>query len=171
MSKTHVIGGKTYVEVDRKAEVGDKIKSYSDRSGELYTVKDVDGYFAIVARSFGHVHGFFHDDYVVLAEVGEEVTVDTSQASPAVIEMFTALSRKIVSLESQLRDTQRNVERQAEELEELKRGVGHIEVLTLSNEDDIRELDERTQSKEDAPEDTVTLPRWVVDYLIEGASR
>jgi DNA repair ATPase RecN len=72
------------------------------------------------------------DEYVVLQPLeSEEVTVDTTQASPAVIEMFTALSRKIVSLERQLADTQRNLEKFAEQTE--------------SNSEDIRTLDSRTQ--------------------------
>jgi predicted nucleic acid-binding Zn-ribbon protein len=86
----------------------------------------------------------------------EEATVDTSEASPAVIDMFTALSRKIVSLESQLRDTQSNVEKLSKEIaeanyvlnspspwatqEDLIELNGQVRRLT----DDIVMLDERT---------------------------
>jgi hypothetical protein len=100
------------------------------------------------------------------AEYRRAVTVDTSQASEQVIEMFTALSRKIVSLERQLADTQRNVERQAEELENAKHIaskalrvtayhggwlIRNAERLDKSEEliemltDDVITLDERTQ--------------------------
>jgi hypothetical protein len=48
------------------------------------------------------------------------------------------LNNRVASLEQQLRDTQRNVERQAEELATVKH-------LADSNEQDIAMLDERTQ--------------------------
>lgn len=85
-------------------------------------------------------------------EDSEETTVDTSQASEQVIEMFTALSRKIVSLERQLADTQRNVERQAEELENAKHRIskhatmfGAVEEKVEMLTDDIVTLDSRSQ--------------------------
>jgi chromosome segregation ATPase len=66
--------------------------------------------------------------------------------------MFTALSRKIVSLERQLADTQRNVERQAEELENAKHRIskhatmfGAVEEMVNDITDDVIMLDERTQ--------------------------
>lgn len=116
MSKTHVIDGVTYVEVNRKAKVGDKLwlvnAKWGSKAGGDYPVEEV--------------NRDIKEGYVKVVEPFEEVTVDQSQASPAVIEMFTALSRKIVSLERQLADTQRNVERQAEELENAK----HVASLT-----------------------------------------
>jgi hypothetical protein len=93
----------------------------------------------------------------------EEASVDTelalvegTQASPAVIDMFTALSRKIVSLEKKLaaplRDVQNNLEKQAIELENARHRIAKhadrfaavedkVEMLT----DDTCELDERSQ--------------------------
>jgi chromosome segregation ATPase len=67
--------------------------------------------------------------------------------------MFTALSRKIVSLESQLRDTQNNLEKQAEELANARHRIAKhadrfaavedkVEMLT----DDIVTLDSRSQA-------------------------
>jgi hypothetical protein len=126
MRKTHVIDGKKYVEVDRKADVGDKI--YSDWSGQIYTVKDVDASLAIITKpgQLGHINGFYHGDYVVLqpTPVGacceNEPTVDSSQASEQVIEMLANLARRVTSLESQLAATQRNLETFAEQTENLK---------------------------------------------------
>jgi hypothetical protein len=43
----------------------------------------------------------------------EEAFVDTTQASPEVIDLLANLARRVTSLESQLRDTQNNVEKQA----------------------------------------------------------
>lgn len=62
-------------------------------------------------------------------KVGEEIE-----------ELAERIQRNFNGLETQVRDTQRNVERQAEEIAELKH-------LTESNEEDIRTLDERTQPK------------------------
>jgi hypothetical protein len=130
-AKTHVIDGVTYVEVDRKAEVGDKIlvTNNGDRFykkgdyAKVTKVFDIEDYGINVDltenKSFygDGKWGIDYRDYVVLEPVQ---TVEESQASPAIIEMLTSLSRKIVSLESQLRDTQNNLEKQAEELEEHK---------------------------------------------------
>jgi molecular chaperone GrpE (heat shock protein) len=88
------------------------------------------------------------------SQASEQVSasVDESQASAAVVNMFTALSRKIVSLERQLADTQRNVERQAEELENAKHRIskhatmfGAVEEMVNDITDDVIMLDERTQ--------------------------
>jgi predicted nucleic acid-binding Zn-ribbon protein len=80
-----------------------------------------------------------------------------------VVDIIANLARRVHSLESQLHDTQGNVEKLAEELATVKH-------LVVSNEQDIAMLDERTMPKENDVE-TVTLARWVVEYLIEGASR
>jgi regulator of replication initiation timing len=80
-----------------------------------------------------------------------------------VIDVIANLARRVSSLEQQLSATQGNVEKLAEELANTKH-------LAVSNEQDIAMLDERTMPKENDVE-TVTLARWVVEYLIEGASR
>jgi DNA repair ATPase RecN len=54
-----------------------------------------------------------------------------------VIDVITNLARRVHSLESQLRDTQNNVEKLAEELATVKH-------LADSNEQDIAMLDERS---------------------------
>jgi hypothetical protein len=128
MTKTHVIDGVTYVEVDREAKVGDKVLIVNAdftydmyKNGDILTAEGVSevGIYsqsvAYVGKDGSNSSGcIYTDEYVVLEPQQDEVsTVDTSEASPAVIEMLTSLSRKIVSLESQLRDTQNNVEKQA----------------------------------------------------------
>jgi hypothetical protein len=142
MRKTHVIDGVTYVAVDRAAKIGDKVlivEAWNTHgkydNGSVIDVQRLDGKGiendAVSARN--NETGFISsDEYVVLEPLeSEEATVDGTQASPAVIEMFTALSRKIVSLERQLADTQRNLETFAEQTE--------------NNSEDIRTLDSRTQ--------------------------
>jgi hypothetical protein len=148
-SNRHVIDGVTYVEVSREAKVGDKI--YSDWSNEIYTVEDVTENLAVITKEgqLGHLSGFYHGTYGVIEPLS---TVDTTQASPAVIDMFTALSRKIVSLETQLRDTQNNLEKQAIELENARHRIAkHADRFAAVEDkvemliDDTCELDERSQ--------------------------
>jgi hypothetical protein len=67
------------------------------------------------------------------------------EARPSVTDLLANLARRVSSLEQQLKDTQRNVERQAEELANAKH-------LTESNEQDIAMLDERTQPLVSKPE-------------------
>jgi hypothetical protein len=163
MTKTHVIDGVTFVEVDRKAEVGDKIivtRRWFDInvgevleviSGEDFGFSEKSGqvYHAHPDNSRGIIKRIEDDYYTVLKPLS---TVDTSEASPALIEMLTSLSRKIVSLESQLRDTQNNLEKQAAELANTRHRLAKhadrfaavedkVEMLT----DDIVTLDSRSQ--------------------------
>lgn len=138
MSKTHVIDGVTYVEVDRKAEVGEKVyisKVPSDYETfeKVFTVSKYDDDGDLL---FEETSNYFtrHGDYVVLEPLE---TVDESEASPQVIDMLanlarrlTTAERRVTSLETQLRATQRNLETFAEQTE--------------SNSEDIRTLYERT---------------------------
>ncbi|MEH7521707.1 hypothetical protein V7149_00270 [Bacillus sp. JJ1503] len=67
------------------------------------------------------------------------LTEDDIRKQPdKVIELLANLARRVTSLEQQLKDAQGNVERQAQELAEVKH-------LAVSNEKDIAALDERTQ--------------------------
>jgi hypothetical protein len=70
-----------------------------------------------------------------------EPDTDTSQATPDITDLIANLARRVASLEQQLRDTQGNVEKLAEELATVKH-------LAESNTQDIAFLDERTQPKE-----------------------
>jgi hypothetical protein len=133
-AKTHVIDGVTYVEVKRKAEVGEKVliidnTSSGFKEGHIGTVTSFVFNYEAVVLDGKYAH--FHEDYYVLVETGEEATVDQTQASPAVIDMLANLARRVTQLESQLRATQRNLETFAEQTE--------------SNTQDIAQLDERTQ--------------------------
>jgi hypothetical protein len=128
MNKTHVINGVTYVEVDRKAEVGEKIiiddsMSTYYKNGDIFTVSSTDRWGNSEAISVKEcVMGINHEEYRVLAECCE---------TPDVADLLANLARRVNSLEQQLRNTQRNLETFAEQTE--------------SNSEDIRTLDERTQ--------------------------
>jgi hypothetical protein len=144
--KVVVHEGKRYRTVERNAKIGDKILTinyygYDDsgiKDGDILTCTEAeyrDGSIAVNVED-----GFFDtaqgDSYLVLepldsGECCEEPTVDTTQASPQVIDMLANLARRVTQLESQLRATQRNLETFAEQTE--------------SNSEDIRTLDERTQ--------------------------
>jgi hypothetical protein len=172
MTETYVIDGVTYVTTIRNAKVGEKILIVrAELTGGMYKNGDVLTVSALqsptsynvlcdeVANRENHNGQIDYGEYVVLEplkptidEITPEATVDTSQASPAVIDMFTALSRKIVSLESQLRDVQNNLEKQAIELANARHRIAKhadrfaavedkVEMLT----DDTCELDERSQ--------------------------
>jgi hypothetical protein len=169
MSEFFVHDGKQYRLVNRKAEVGEKVIDLFDE-GKILTIIEPPyncgkEWYSFKTESGTDIAPIGQSEYAVLEPLKpslselcakitpenrhEEVTVDTSQASEQVIEMFTALSRKIVSLERQLADTQRNVERQAEELENARHRNAtkfaivedRIEMLT----DDIVTLDSRSQ--------------------------
>jgi hypothetical protein len=161
MSKTHgtnvhVIDGVTYVEVDRKAKVGDKILDLTRGVQTVEKAYEAGVYFyeGIAKRYSANWH------HITLEPLeSEEVTVDGTQASEQVIEMFAALSRKVVSLERQLADTQRNLEKFAEQTE--------------SNSEDIRTLDERTQPKECGinTSESVAVPKWLLLALSKNLER
>jgi TolA-binding protein len=126
MSKTHVIDGVTYVEVDRKAKSGDKLwlvnVKCSSKAGGYYAVNEVN-------------RDIENGDVKVLDP-------DVSEASPSITDLIANLARRVSSLEQQLKDTQGNVEKLAEELADVKYNAKrHIESLTC----DIITLDERTQ--------------------------
>jgi hypothetical protein len=134
----HEINGKSYVEVDRKAAVGDKIiiiladtASGLYEEGDILTVTDSDRWDSGEGISVKeHGMGLFHHEYKVLEPVEGE-------SSPSVTDILANLANRVHSLEQQLRDTQGNVEKLAEELATVKH-------LADSNEQDIAMLDERT---------------------------
>jgi hypothetical protein len=76
----------------------------------------------------------------------------TPQSSPSVTDLTANLARRVSSLEQQLRDTQGNVEKLAEELANTKYRVskhatmfGYVEDEFVRLTDDILTLDERSQ--------------------------
>jgi hypothetical protein len=174
--------GKRYRTADRMAYKGELVVIETNQMHhdlEIGSVHKYDGYESAGGWYVEEQDGRDRDYLVLIPLEDEEPTVDSSQASPAVIasvdesqasaavvNMFTALSRKIVSLECQLADTQRNVERQAEELENAKHVaskalrvtgdhggwlIRNAERLNKSEEiiemltDDVITLDERSQ--------------------------
>lgn len=70
----------------------------------------------------------------------ELVGVDSSQASPEVLDLLANLARRVTSLEQQLRDTQGNVERFAQEIETSKQVVINTSNVTVNDEADIRKV-------------------------------
>jgi hypothetical protein len=140
MSKTHVIDGVTYVEVDRKAEVGEQIIDTID--GEIATVlgiaKSSSGnrrHGAVVISSGEWVPD---SEYLVLEPVESEV-------SPSVTDLLANLARRVSSLEQQLRDTQGNVEKLAEELANTKHRVSKHATMFGIVEERVGMLTERSQ--------------------------
>jgi TolA-binding protein len=69
------------------------------------------------------------------------------------------LNNRVTSLEQQLRDTQGNVEKLAEELANVKH-------LTESNEQDIAMLDERTRPTEEPVTPDESIPQYWAEALI-----
>jgi hypothetical protein len=128
MNENYVIDGVTYVEVDREAEVGDKVI----RNEQLEFVGRVYDVYSAYSSSIGrgvlckHTNGHAHlTNYRVLEPLESEV-------SPSVTDLLANLANRVHSLEQQLRDTQRNIERQAEELENAKQSIESAEVFDLA---------------------------------------
>jgi hypothetical protein len=148
MGNTYVMDGKNYVEVERKAKVGDKVLivnaefSYGMyHNGDLITVESTDdtGIYnksiACVGEDGYNSSGcIYHEEYRVLEPLETE-------ARPDVIDLLANLARRVASLEQQLISTQTNVEKLAEELAKVK-------YIGECNTEDIIDLDQRTQPKE-----------------------
>lgn len=199
MAKTHEIDGKIYVEVERQAEVGEKvIYVYEGKSDgiarEVINVGvssvEVDPFYDEEdgEECYGFAHGAYrllipiadkkelndllsqitpenrHEEWPPLTESALELTANDIRWQPErVIDLLANLARRVSSLErqvdslsTQLKDTQGNVERQAEELENEKeyrtllyRKVSDIKDQVERNESDIVMLDERTSSHRD----------------------
>jgi hypothetical protein len=172
MSGVHFIDGQYYVEVERDAKIDD----YITKDGILRTVTGINEewdsveFYDYVSEEGDRICGWGNGDYKTLEPLS---TVDSSQASEQVIEMFTALSRKIVSLERQLADTQRNVETWAEQTENVKQHTYEIERDVIDLE---KRLDNGKSPKEYLIDTTesVTVPKWLLLALsknIEGGAR
>jgi hypothetical protein len=111
MSKTHVIDGVTYVEVGRNAEIGEKVIIVDNTSSGF-----TEGHVGVVTfvgndRTVEIDRRYFHrrGDYLVVTD-----------ATPDIHGLLANLARRVASLEQQLRDTQGNVEKLAEELANVK---------------------------------------------------
>lgn len=130
MAKTHVIDGVTYVEVERKAEVGDKIVMiyYGDSgydAGDIFDVKGTNKTYANFRDNDGDLRSALKNRYRVL----EPLT-----SNPDLADILANLARRVQSLEQQLRDTQGNVEKLAEELATVKHRTQPKEVEAVTFE-------------------------------------
>jgi septal ring factor EnvC (AmiA/AmiB activator) len=135
MSKPHVIDGVTYVEVERQAKVGDKIIVLNSEwvpnscVGNIYEVKTVKPDLIYTDGQYrdGSALNLWRKEYVVLEPTE---TVSPTQSSPSVTDLLANLARRVASLEQQLRDTQGNVEKLAEELANTKYRISkHVSTL------------------------------------------
>jgi hypothetical protein len=134
MSKTHVIDGVTYVEVEREAEVGDNVWLVNLKCHtKLTEMNDIDG---------------INEDI----NCGDIKVLEPLEADPQITDLLANLARRVNSLEQQLKDTQGNVEKLAEELANTRHRVskhttmfGAVEERVGMLTDDIITLDERSQ--------------------------
>ncbi|AYA77358.1 hypothetical protein DOE78_18945 [Bacillus sp. Y1] len=143
MSKTHEIDGKKYVEVERKAEVGEKVIDLSD--GQIETVYRIfsfardDFRSGVVINEDGTWIG--DDEYRVLEPVEAEST------APDLVDIIANLSAEVTQLK-------RN---HAEQLDTL-----------FSNVQQLGEELASLQSIEKVDSTPVTLPKWMIDRLMGG---
>lgn len=144
--KTHIIDGKTFVEVERKANIGEKIIItvggegwYEKRVGEIFTV--INGYdygfhndetYVDHEPSNGKLSFVVQGEYRVLTEVGEEPPApsNTEDIIANLVRRVHSLERQVDSLSTQLRDTQRNVERQGVEIANLTHKYEFVQAQT-----------------------------------------
>jgi peptidoglycan hydrolase CwlO-like protein len=160
MSKTHVIDGKTFVEVERKAKVGEKViivKAWDSggmyANGSIITAEKIDdrGIYSeqvCTGEEGSNCGGFIADrEYRVLKPV--------DQAPKSTEDLIANLVRRVAALESQLRDTQNNVERQGVEIsandhaiDELSHRLNHVEADVELNEEDIRKIGAGVQAQQ-----------------------
>jgi hypothetical protein len=145
MGKTRVIDGVTYVEVERKAEVGERVIDKSD--GEIAEVLDL-----ITSTNSTYRFGVKIRDNGVWIDDSEYYVLEPLTSNPDITDILANLARRVSSLEQQLSSTQSNVEKLAEELANTKHRVSkHATMFGIVEErvgmltDDIITLDERSQ--------------------------
>jgi ABC-type transporter Mla subunit MlaD len=147
MSNVHFIEGQYYVEVKREANLGD----YVTKDGILRTVSKISEewdsveFDSYVDAENDYVVGWGHGTYRTLEPI-------ESEASPGVIDLLANLARRVTSLESQLRDTPRNLETTAEELANARHRLAKhadrfaaVEAEVEKLNGDIADLDDRSQ--------------------------
>ncbi|MEY8188630.1 hypothetical protein AB4X15_03005 [Peribacillus simplex] len=145
-TKTYLIGDKKYIEVDRAAKVGDKIVIVdASYTGGTY----VNGDFLTVTTSFGTAGVRCEEianerNYGGQVDPGEYRVLEQVEPTPDIHDLLANLAQRVTSLEritgtlvrakfsleSQIRDTQNNVQTFAEQTE--------------ANTKDIKFLDDRT---------------------------
>lgn len=166
MNENYVINGVKYVEVDRKAEVGEKVLVVNAKKvGRDQCAFDNGHVTSVIATSNENYvtvkpcAKIYDSEYRVLEECCVEATANNPQS---MLDLIANLARRVTSLEQQLRDTQRNVETWAERTESIihtlqspapwatQEDLAEVMSLARSNESDIRTLDERTQQSTNA---------------------
>jgi hypothetical protein len=166
MTKIHEIDGKKYVEVERKANVGDKIivvKEESScghyRDGDVLTVSDANRWPTADSGSGISVKEFamalYHSEYRVLEPVEEEAHPDVTDLIANLAQRLSASERRVASLENQLADTQRNIERLGYEQANSTKDLDDKIEMAIG---DIVMLDERTQPRH---ADVVTFDKFL----------
>lgn len=157
------IDGERYKLVERKADVGDTViilDENPEHHGKVGVVEfDLDESSSVnVDDELGYYPHVYKEEYRVLVPVGNPVYA-TANDPQSMLDLIANLARRVTSLEQQLKDTQNNVERQAEELagyrddylacgsgiETLDAKVEQVSELVEMTLDDIVILDERTQ--------------------------
>jgi hypothetical protein len=148
MGKTHVIDGVTYVEIERMAKVGDYVL-VTEFSNEI--VREI----RKVVRLSRYTGDFYIDE-----PIGRETYFDNNDdryrtvepveseeccETPSVTDLLANLARRVSSLEQQLRDTQGNVEKLAEELANTKHRVSKHATMFGIVEERVGMLTERSQ--------------------------
>lgn len=170
MAKIHEIDGKKYVEVARKAKVGEKVivvyDFYSFKRGQLLGVIDPnkygfydegETYVDCESNQYGSSIAIIEEDnYRVLETIEEEC-----EAKPDVTDLLANLACRVASIEQQLTDAQRNIERQSYELAETD---AKAEMLLK----DIVMLDERTSTDQ---ADVVTFDKFLDSVADKVAER
>jgi hypothetical protein len=132
MSKTHVIDGVTYIEVGRKAKVGDVVWLVNlESSLKISGANDLD-----------LINADIIDGCIKLLKPLEE---ECCAYTPDIHDLLANLARRVASLEQQLRDTQGNVEKLAEELANAKHRVSKHATMFGVVEERVGMLDERSQ--------------------------
>jgi DNA repair ATPase RecN len=153
MSKTHVIDGVTYVEVDRRAKVGDKVVIINAiaangmyKNSDILLAEEINdsGIFnekvSSATNRCYNPNGYISDlEYHVLEPAESE------ESEPDIHDLLANLANRVHSLEQQLRDTQGNVEKLAEELENANHRIRKHATMFGMLTDDIITLDERSQ--------------------------
>jgi hypothetical protein len=118
MGNRYVMDGKNYVEVERKAKVGEKVvitevhpSLVYTNLGEIVEIIETDGETCggmLKPHDIGSRGAVYRFQYRVL------------EPTPDVTDLLANLANRVHSLEQQLRDTQGNVEKLAEELSTVK---------------------------------------------------
>lgn len=169
MRKMYVIDGIKYVVVEREAKVGDNVVivdawlSHSKyANGDIIEVHRAfeDGIENDLVKDVKNETGYIADkEYVVIEPLETDETPDIN-------DLLANLARRVSSLEQQLRDTQGNVEKLAEELATKTREIDKKIELAL---DYIVTLDDRVNKPQSV--EVVTFEKFLDSIADKVAER